>query len=52
MHTIKHKRAFLIVPVQVLNVSAGRARYSAARRLPADGELAPWERALVRDAEG
>ncbi|MFJ4920715.1 hypothetical protein [Streptomyces sp. NPDC088725] len=45
--TIRTTRAFLIVPVQSLKVSVGRSRYSAARKLPPDGELSPWERALA-----
>lgn len=47
--TIRRKRKFLIFPVQVLKVSVGRSRYSAARQLPPDGELSPWERALLAD---
>jgi hypothetical protein len=49
--TIRRKRKFLLFPVQVLKVSVGRARYSAARQLPPDEELSPWERALLVDGD-
>ncbi|MFI5758186.1 hypothetical protein [Streptomyces sp. NPDC051569] len=49
--TIKRKRSLLVIPVQVLKVSVGRSHYSAARKLPPDGELSAWERALVSEGD-
>ncbi|MBP0461412.1 hypothetical protein [Streptomyces montanisoli] len=48
---IRRGRALLVLPVLVLRVRAGRARYSATKRLPEEGAAppSPWERALTAD---
>ncbi|MCF3964156.1 hypothetical protein [Streptomyces fuscigenes] len=46
--SIRRRRAWFLVPVQTLRVGAGRAHYSAAKKLPPEGTpRAPWEEALL-----
>ncbi|MEW2545278.1 hypothetical protein AB0910_05775 [Streptomyces sp. NPDC047002] len=50
---IRVKRAYFVLPVQELRVSAGRARYAAVKKLPAEGsEHAAWELALMAGQSG
>ncbi|WP_329457874.1 hypothetical protein [Streptomyces sp. NBC_01497] len=50
--SIRGKRAYLLLPVQMLRVAAGRSHYSATKKLPAgDAPRAPWERALLADPD-
>ncbi|GAA3757658.1 hypothetical protein [Streptomyces tremellae] len=45
---IRLKRAYFLLPVQELRVTAGHARYSAVKKLPAEGSgRAAWEHALM-----
>ncbi|MCA1221413.1 hypothetical protein [Streptomyces sp. 8L] len=51
--SIRRKRAYLVLPVQVLRVTAGHAHYSAAKKLPPEGtRRSPWEEALLDDGDG
>jgi hypothetical protein len=47
--TIRSGRSLLVFPVQVLRVTSGRARYTAARKPAPPGELSAWEQALTAD---
>jgi hypothetical protein len=51
--SIRGKRAYLMFPVQVLRVTAGRSHYSAVKKLPPEGvRRSAWEDALLDEGGG
>jgi hypothetical protein len=50
--SIRRKRAYLVMPVQALRVTAGHSHYSAVKKLLPEGtQRARWEDALVENGE-